>query len=294
VKKEDLPEEKSRLIHDYKEPPFVVIFTDLDGTLLDPDTYGWQDAKPALELCDKHRFPVIIASSKTRAEIVFIQECLEISAPFIVENGGGIFFPEHEFYKAPPGANPVDHLRRLSLGVSYPEVVKAFQKIQTELGWDMRGFSQTSIEEIARLTGLDLEASRRAAMREYDEPFLILEKKKVSLDRLDEAAMRKGLRVTRGGRFYHLHGEFDKGLAVRRVEAWYRTYHERVLTVALGDSPNDFSMLRNVDLPVLIRSSSEYEGLEQSIRGLITTKEPGPRGWNRAVLDILGDKLKGG
>lgn len=272
----------------------MVIFTDLDGTLLDQDTYGWEEARPALELCERHGFPVVFASSKTRAEIVFLQECLGLSAPFIVENGGGIFFPEHESYKAPPDANPVDHLWRLSLGVPYTEVVNAFREIQADLGWAMKGFSQMSVEEIARLTGLDLEASRRAAMREYDEPFMILEEQGIDLDRLDEEARKRGLRVTRGGRFHHLHGDFDKGRALRRIEAWYRTYHARVLSIALGDSPNDFSMLKNADLSVLVRSSCQYEGLGESIKGLIRTEEPGPRGWNRAVLDILRDKVKGG
>jgi len=217
-----------------------------------------------------------------------------LSAPFIVENGGGIFFPEHESYKAPPDADPVDHLWRLSLGVPYTEVVNVFREIQADIGWPMKGFSQMSVEEIARSTGLDLEASRRAAMREYDEPFMILEEQGIDLDRLDEEARKRGLRVTRGGRFHHLHGDFDKGRALRRIEAWYRTSHARVLSIALGDSPNDFSMLKNADLPVLVRSSCQYEGLEESIRGLIRTEDPGPRGWNRAVLDILRDKVKGG
>ncbi|MBW1999424.1 MAG: mannosyl-3-phosphoglycerate phosphatase, partial [Deltaproteobacteria bacterium] len=216
-----------------------------------------------------------------------------ISAPFIVENGGGIFFPE-DIYGPPPEAEPVDHLWRVSLGVPYQEVVKAFKEIRAQLGWEIKGFSQMSIEEIARLTGLDLEASHRAAMREYDEPFLILEKKESNLDRLHEAARERGLRITCGGRFFHLHGEFDKGLAVRRVQSWHSTYHEKIVTVGLGDSPNDFSMLENVDFPVLVNSPSNRKVNETAIKGLIKTQEPGPKGWNRAVLDILRNKLEGG
>jgi len=291
-----LPEEEGQATNDYKRPPFVVIFTDLDGTLLDHDTYGWEEAKPALDVCEKRHFPVVLVSSKTRAEIVHLQECLGISAPFIAENGGGIFFPERHLNlnKAPPDAEPVDHLWRVSLGIPYREVVKGLEEIRAQLGWNMRGFSQMTVEEIARHTGLDLEASSRAAMREYDEPFLILEKKEINLNRLNEAARGKGLRVTCGGRFYHLHGEFDKGLAVRRVESWYRTYHEEIITVALGDSPNDLDMLESVDFPVLVSSSSRHKIFEKTVKDLLITEEPGPKGWNRAVLDILCNKLKGG
>ena len=49
--------------------PFYVIFTDLDGTLLDHDTYEWKEAEPALDLCKKLGVPVVFVSSKTRAEI---------------------------------------------------------------------------------------------------------------------------------------------------------------------------------------------------------------------------------
>ncbi|MBW2000879.1 MAG: HAD-IIB family hydrolase [Deltaproteobacteria bacterium] len=277
-------EQEGQAADDYHRSPFVVIFTDLDGTLLDQDTYGWEEAKPALEACKRRHFPVVLVSSKTRAEIVYLQERLGISAPFIVENGGGVFFSEHHLYGIPPDAEPADHLWKVSLGIPYREVVKAFEEIRAQLGWNMRGFSQMTVEEIAQHTGLDLHASSRAAMREYDEPFLILEKKGNSLQPLKEATEKKG----------HLHGDFDKGLAVQRVESWYGTYHETIITMGLGDSPNDFSMLQCVDLPVLVRSSSQYQGLEKTIRGLTKTQEPGPKGWNKAVLDILRNKLKGG
>jgi len=71
-----------------------LIFTDLDGTLLDHDTYGWEEALPALDLCRRLGVPVILVSSKTRAEMDVLQNRLGLSAPFISENGGGIFFPK--------------------------------------------------------------------------------------------------------------------------------------------------------------------------------------------------------
>ncbi len=74
------------------EIPFHIIFTDLDGTLLDHDTYAWKEAEPALDLCKTLKVPVILASSKTRAEMETIRREMSISDPFIAENGGGIFF----------------------------------------------------------------------------------------------------------------------------------------------------------------------------------------------------------
>jgi mannosyl-3-phosphoglycerate phosphatase len=66
----------------------VLIFTDLDGTLLD-SSYSFNDALPALDLIRERAIPLIICSSKTRAEIEHYRKRLDNRHPFISENGGG-------------------------------------------------------------------------------------------------------------------------------------------------------------------------------------------------------------
>ena len=53
--------------------PPLVVFSDLDGTLLDHDTYAWDAAKPALTRLALLGCPVILTSSKTAAEITVLQ-----------------------------------------------------------------------------------------------------------------------------------------------------------------------------------------------------------------------------
>jgi len=266
---------------------FIVIFTDLDGTLLDHTSYGWEEAELALNFCKRLHVPVIPVSSKTRGEMDVVRKTLGLSYPFISENGGGIFFPTEEGQKTPPGTIFAGDIWKWSLGKPYEFLVNALREIKTELGWNLRGFSEMSPEEIARLTGLDLETSRLASKREYDEPFIVLEQEDPDADLLSEAAKRRGLHITSGGRFYHLQGKGDKGEAVGKLIAWYKQSHSQIRTIALGDSPNDFSMLKRVNHPVLVRSGRRFHGLEKMIPGLIVTREKGPRGWNRAVLDLL-------
>lgn len=267
--------------------PSMIIFTDLDGTLLDPKTYRWDAAKPALGLCREKHVPVILASSKTRAELEIVLEALALPFPFITENGGGIYFPETAF-DAPPKQGERDKGRwKLSLGIPYPDVVRGFRDIREELGWRMRGFSDMTPEEIGRVTGLDPGAARLAAKREYDEPFLILEKEAKDPETLSRAAVKRGFTLTSGGRFYHLQGRHDKGRAMEEVLVRFDAIAQPVCSMALGDSENDFSMLERADYPVLIRSKRRFPGLEARIPRLRITRETGPRGWNRAVWDIL-------
>ncbi len=277
-----------------RRDPFVVIFTDLDGTLLDHDTYEWETAKPALEFCRQYNIPIIAVSSKTRAEIEMLQKKLGISAPFISENGGGIFFPKSQYPTRPTGAVSEKNLWKWSLGPPYDVLVNALKEIRDDLGWVIRGFFEMTPEEISNRTGLDLEISKLAAAREYDEPFIVIEPTVEDIDALEKAAEIRGLQITAGGRFYHIHGKKDKGDAVQRVILWYKTFQPQLTTIALGDSPTDFSMLESVNHPVLVGSPDHFADLKDRIHGLKITEAMGPEGWNSSVLDILSKIIRGG
>ena len=287
------PNRGNNNFHKKKEPsgahpsPFVLIFTDLDGTLLDQHSYEWGEAEPALTLCKERHIPLILVSSKTRAEIRRLQLEVGLSFPFISENGGGVFFPNEGNHPHPPDTVLSDGMWKWSMGASYDVLVKTLEEIRKEMGWKIRGFSEMTPEEISRTTGLDSASSRLASQREYDEPFILMEEGDLDMDALDQAAKQKGLRITRGGRFFHLHGKTDKGKAMGMLVDWYKTYHSSVFTIALGDSPVDFCMLKRADYPVLIRSSRPYPELQGMIPRLKVTQEPGVKGWNAAVLDIL-------
>jgi len=251
--------------------PCLLIFSDLDGTLLDHETYKWEDAMEALDLCRVHHVPVILVSSKTRAEMEVISRQLQLKAPFVSENGGGIFFPK-EVFPDPPFGTVIaesDGYWKYSLGVPYPELVSALKSLRELLGWTIRGFSEMTVEEIAALTGLNPQAAQLASKREFDEPFVLPKDMNYDLQLLEKEAKKKDLRLSIGGRFHHLHGKNDKGEAVDRIIDWYRKTNSHIITIALGDSPNDFSMLERVEHPILVRSSRPAPSLSDRIPGLL-------------------------
>ncbi|CAG0948086.1 partial Glucosyl-3-phosphoglycerate/mannosyl-3-phosphoglycerate phosphatase, partial [Anaerolineae bacterium] len=77
--------------------PNTIIFSDLDGTLLDAADYSFAAAKPALAMIHERGIPLILCSSKTRSEIEIYRRRLDNVHPFIAENGGGIFIPKGYF-----------------------------------------------------------------------------------------------------------------------------------------------------------------------------------------------------
>jgi len=265
----------------------LLVFTDLDACLLDEETYRYDEARPALEALRRASVPLVLCTSKTRAEVEPLHRELGLHEPFVFENGGGLCFP--------PGARgwraPV--VRRgggafvVPLGTPHPALVAAISAIADETGLALRGFSSLTAEEVAAATGLSPEAARRAALREFDEPFLIEDSHGPDAEgAVAEAARRRGLRVTRGGRFHHLTGPVDKGGAVRQLLA----LHEApVVSIGLGDSANDLTLLQAVDRPVIVPrpDGSADETLAAALPGAARAPRPGPRGWSEAVLQLL-------
>jgi len=153
--------------------PGRVVFTDLDGTLLDADTYRYDAARTALDRLREHAIPLIICTSKTRAEVEPLRIKLKNHDPFIVENGGALYIPEGYFKGPMPGPSSREGYHVIEMGVSYPRLRKALRRIEEQVGVSLVGFGDMTVEDIAKVTGLAPRDAERARQREYDEPFLI-------------------------------------------------------------------------------------------------------------------------
>jgi mannosyl-3-phosphoglycerate phosphatase len=275
--------------------PSLVLVTDLDGCLLDEETYSHDEAGPALGALRESGALLVLCSSKTRAEMEPLARELAPSSPLtlIVENGGAVVVPEALL--APRGV-PGRHRERdgwvLELGTSRRVLVLALAEIANETGASIRGFSSLSHDELQSLTGLSPGAARFAAERSYDEPFLPRTPADAAL--VEAAAQRRGLRVTRGGRFHHLTGPTDKGRALLALLGLLAADGRVFATVGLGDSPNDLSMLAAVDRPILVpRPGGTVDAtLAAALPQATRAPAPGPAGWNAAVLQLLGEGVR--
>ncbi len=264
-----------------------VVFTDLDGTLLDHSSYSFEPARPALEELAARRVPVVLCTSKTRAEVEEVRIRLDNRDPFIVENGGAAFVPAGYFPFAVPEAREFGGYAVVEFGVPYGKLRQVLTQIRTELGGGLRGFGDMTADEVAEICGFSRREAELAQRREYDEP--VLDEAGVATADLSAAAARLGLRTTRGGRFVHLTGDNDKGRAVRALAALYERDRAPVRTVGLGDSLNDLPLLEAVDVAVLVQKPDGAYDPEIMLPGLIQAPGAGPAGWNAAVRELLGD-----
>ena len=79
----------------------ALIFTDLDGSLLDHDSYSFAPAAPLLNNLETEYIPVIPTTSKTFAEVQKLRVKLNNRHPFIIENGAAIAIPSNYFPSMP-------------------------------------------------------------------------------------------------------------------------------------------------------------------------------------------------
>lgn len=261
----------------------TIIFTDLDGTLLDSNTYSMKAAEPAFELAKQKDSPVVFVSSKTRAEIEVWRRRLENSHPFIVENGGGIYIPRN-YFGFPVKGILCDEYAVISLGMPYRQIRRQFEQMRDRLKISVRGFGDMSIEEVASLTGLPRDEAELAKQRDFSEPFVFPDRPD---ERFLQAIEGEKLRWTQG-RFFHVMGDHHKGRAVDILRLLYERKHRgSVKSVGIGDSLNDLPLLLAVDKPVIVKKPSGKHDGRIAIPGLIRTKGRGPEGWNEAVLELL-------
>ncbi len=289
----------------------LLVYTDLDGTLLKYADYGVHEAREPLERCGRMGVPVIIATSKTRAEVVPLRARLGLEDPFIVENGAAAFFPASsevarqaeaaassrglETREVEVGPGGEDHFLALVLGTPRPRLEEALIEMADRTGLPLRGMSSMSAEEVGRRLGLVRDEAERAADREFTEPFVVEQPGEGDEDRrlgwlarLREAAAERGLTVTLGDRLFSLQGQHSKGDAVRAVtDAYEAADGERPETIGLGDSYNDAEMLTVVDTPVLVKRHDGTHARGISAPGLILTRGEGPAGWSEVMMPRL-------
>ena len=267
----------------------LVIVTDLDGTLLDPVTYAIGPAVGALRRVMDLGVPLVLSSSKTRAEIEAIRSRIGIGGPFVVENGGAIVAPAGYFVRPVPGAVIGDERFVLELGRPYTEVVDILKNVAVAEGVTVVGFSDMTVREVAVDCGLSLLDAQLAKLRQYDEPFKLLGADLGARSRFLKALRRHGVRVVSGGRYDHATGDADKGQAVSALRTLFAERDGRVTLIGLGDGLNDMSMLRAVDRPVIVKNdmSGATARLARKVPTAMVTQASGPAGWAEAVTTLL-------
>jgi mannosyl-3-phosphoglycerate phosphatase len=279
-----------------------VVFSDIDGTLIDIFTREYGRSKVLVKKLKESLIPVILCSSKTKAEQEVIRQHLDLEGePFIVENGGAVVIPDGYFnwntangssigtnlLQQHEGLRSVDSYKIIELGRSSAEIRKVLQEIRHRTGTAFKGVSDVSIEELAKIAGMSYEEAKRMAKRQYGETILIIDEKEKA--RFEQLLSEAGLQVIHGGRYFDVTAGNDKGKAVRiLIDLYRKKFGPDTIFIGIGDSPNDVPMLKSTDIGILVQKhDGSWSEVDSNISHVVKVEGIGPAGWENAFTRIM-------
>jgi len=288
----------------------LLIFTDMDGTLLNHDTYSFDAAKPTLLALQSISSMVIPNTSKTFSELMLLRTKMGLSGPFIIENGAAVYIPKEMIN----GANVRDFAADLEVYEHHAQgfYVKRFSRpirfwrallsTLNEQHSDFysslyESFSQMSLQRLSQLTGLSNDDAMAAQDRRFGEPLNWLGSPSEKLAFI-KAVESLGGNILEGGRFLHLSDRTDKGVAL----IWLRDFLSQMLlsqpsdkgdcarcftTIGLGDGNNDIAMLDAADISVIVKSPVNKPPVITKTNNVFYTTLEGPEGWAESINNLV-------
>ena len=257
----------------------------MDGTLLDHENYSYKAAEPTLEFIRNNNIPLIFTTSKTAVEVEELCKKTNFFHPFISENGGLLAIPENYFSKQ----ETLHKYNKNVVGKPRKEITLILKNLSSS--YKFKSFNDMSIEELVNHTGLKPSQAHHANQRDSTEPLLWLDdpKKLISFTTQLE---QKDLRLVSGGRFHHVMGIHDKATTMTTLlKKFEDNGYRKIISIALGDSPNDLQMLQNAEYGIVIPNPHAPNMCVDNHANLRKAEHPGPQGWNDSLLTLLKELI---
>ena len=255
----------------------VVIFTDLDGSLLHRDTFEFDSIKDYIKSLVNKGVIIIPNSSKTEKEIEKFNEELGVNLPFISENGSSIH-----------GLNLItsNFPDKLVLSREKEELIKIFEnKVPEKLKEKCFQILRMSKKEKENILGLKDVKLKDALNRKYTLPFLFKGDKNEK-NKLLRILNSNSLTLQEGGRVLNLCDNINKVKSMNRVIKILKKTEDKIKTIAVGDNFNDLDMLKNCDIPCLVFNDQFIQD-QINIDNLIFSNKPSPEGWADVIKTAL-------
>jgi len=255
----------------------LIIFTDLDGSLLNRDNFKFDKIKDYIKSLINEGIIIIPNTSKTEKEIEeFIKE-LGSNLPYISENGSSI----HRL-----NLINTNFPNKIVLSRDKQELIEIFNsKVPESLKAKCKFISKMNSKQQNKILGLQDDQLKNALNRKYTIPFLF-EGDKKEKNRLFNILKSSSLTMQEGGRVLNLGDNTDKVKSMNQVLKIYKKIESKIKVIAVGDNFNDLDMLRNCDVPCLV-FNDQFKQDQINIDNLIISNKPSPEGWADVIKTAL-------
>jgi len=251
------------------------VVSDVDGTLMD-HSYDLTPAKETIKILKKLSIPVILCTSKTASEVKVIRKELNLTDPYIVENGAAIYGESLEKVNG-----------EIILGSKYEFLEEILSFISKEIDFKLIPLNNLTDQEATQLTGLKGNSLNLMRDRHWSMPFLnppsCLEEK------INSCCKKFKVDIFKGNRMSHLLStNSNKGKAIKALKKYSNI--QNIQIIGLGDSPNDLPLLLNSDVRIVIPGidGPNLDLLDQLKDFEYTlASEPNGFGWKNEINKLL-------
>jgi len=271
----------------------LVVVTDIEDSLVQADARSLPDERAALEFLASHGVPLIINSSRTRAEIERLHERLQLVTPFISEHGSALCLPPGCLPEIPDSAIRTVSGHVIEFGRPYHEVAEAVRITSRELNMDIVGFADLTIDDAAHELGVTDVEAQLAKLREYTELIRIVGETDSKRSRVFNALRRRGLRCWPTGRHHLVTATRNRADSLLMLKALWRNAWGEPRIIGVGNREDDVNWLRYADVAVIVQN--ERDGVHPRIMSKLPNAQVTPRsgrqGWSDAVFSSVGTLL---
>ena len=261
-----------------KQKKQIIIFTDLDGSLLNKDTFRFDEIEDYFRELVSKGIKIIPNSSKTEAELLDFNEQYNLNLSFIAENGSSI----HRL-------NLIDeHLPNfISMGRTLDKIYEIYNEtIPSDLKQKIILISKLNYKEQEKIFGLPFNKIKLAMKRKYSIP-IIFNGSKVEKNELTKIINDAGLTVQTGGRIMNICDNVNKSKAiVKTLELISTEIKNEIITISVGDNQNDIDMLKETDYSCLVKNDN-FDSSLIDIDNLIKSSQLSPLGWADVIKTAI-------
>ena len=256
----------------------ILIFTDLDGSLLDKKTFKFDVIKDYFKELVRNGIIIIPNSSKTEAELLDFNEQNNLDLSFIAENGSSIHRLNKIHQNLPDKiiiSRTIDEIRNI-----YKE------NISLDFKNKITNILELEIEKQQKILGLSLDKIKLAIKREHSIPikFNGTESEK---NEFTNILKNSGLTIQTGGRIMNVCDNVNKSKAMSRaLKLIKKQLDDEIITIGVGDNENDIEMIKQTDYPCLVKNEN-FDSSLINIDNLIKSDEPSPKGWSDVIKTAL-------
>ena len=261
----------------------VIIFTDLDETLLKENKFNHNILNNFIKTLLKKEYEIIPVTSKTYLEVIDLLKQIKYKLPFSVENGAAYYFPinNSKDYLYKKIVNPYSIKKNAIKKILNKSVFKTYLH-------NFKYIEDLSIVEQKRITKLSSKQIKYFNSREYSIPVLISGDKYFK-KKFEETLFKYNLKIVFGGKLNNISGLHSKLNSLSFFSNQYKQKlrNTKLIIVSLGDNQNDIEILNNSNYSGIIKNNT-YKILKlKKKNNIFRSFSEAPFGWVEVLKKII-------